>query len=84
MVISEDTLEFKGDRDKDWYKGTFTLDEEAEPAELDGVIQDLQTRLDALRADLSRMRLDTERRIDDLSRPAPPDDEPPSPPWSPT
>ena len=40
VVISESRIEFRGDRAKDWYKGTFTLDGEPEPKQLDGLIQE--------------------------------------------
>ena len=40
LVISEGRIEFRGERPRDWYKATFTLDEEADPKQLDGLIRE--------------------------------------------
>jgi uncharacterized protein (TIGR03067 family) len=40
LIITKSNIEFRGDREMDWYKATFTLDEEAEPRQLNGVIEE--------------------------------------------
>jgi uncharacterized protein (TIGR03067 family) len=40
LIISGNTLEFRGSSENEWYKGTFTLREDSNPKQLIGVISD--------------------------------------------
>ena len=40
MIVSDNTIEFRSADDREWYKGTFTLDDTPEPKTMDFLIKE--------------------------------------------